>query len=231
MLKPLKNTIAGALSFAPTSLRTRFKEFNELMFWRMHKIKSGNEFYSAHMPQFFTKHFGLELADYNDKRILDVGCGPVGTLEWADMALERIGADPLANQYLKLGADRQKMKYVAAASEDLPFEDGYFDVVSMFNALDHVEDTAASIAELRRVCRPGGDLLIIVEINHKPTVSEPHFLTEEDILSIEGFDVVTKKVTSINEAHDVYQSLMENSPPSDPNGEAILSVHFRKKTI
>jgi len=55
---------------------------------------------------------------------LDIGCGPRGSLEWADMTKERYGLDPLANEYLKLGADKHKMKYVASGAEKIPFEDG-----------------------------------------------------------------------------------------------------------
>ena len=40
------------------------------------------------------KYFNLDKSFYKNKRILDVGCGPRGSLEWDDMALERVGLDP-----------------------------------------------------------------------------------------------------------------------------------------
>src|SRR4029079_10710133 len=100
---------------------------------------------------FYTSHFGLSASDYAGKRILDIGCGPRGSLEWADMTAERVGLDPLADEYLKLGAKNHKMSYVAAPSEKIPFPDGHFDVVCSFNSLDHVDDIPTTINKIIRV--------------------------------------------------------------------------------
>ena len=54
------------------------------------------------------------------------------------MAAERVGLDTLAPKYLKMGADRHKMTYVAASSDAIPFPAQHFDVVCAFNSLDHV---------------------------------------------------------------------------------------------
>ena len=37
----------------------------------------------------FTRRVGIEKDFYHNKKILDIGCGPRGSLEWADMAAER----------------------------------------------------------------------------------------------------------------------------------------------
>lgn len=231
MLKIVKNAVGKALSVAPPQLRTYFKETNEMLFWRMHKAKKGGELYNGHMAYYFTDHFGLSPDYYAGKKVLDVGCGPVGTLEWADGAAERVGLDPLADKYLTLGAKDHKMRYVNSGSEKMPFADGHFDIVTTFNSLDHVEDVDATIAELCRVVRPGGDLLLIVEINHEPTITEPHFLTEKilvDAITAKGFEVADKNVCAIREDHDVYASLKERPALANPDDEAILSIHFRK---
>jgi SAM-dependent methyltransferase len=44
----------------------------------------------------------------------------------------------------------------------LPFADETFDVVSAFDVLEHCEPEALALAELRRVLRPGGRLLLSV---------------------------------------------------------------------
>jgi len=105
--------------------------------------------------------------------VLDIGCGPRGSLEWADTASERIGLDPLPDEYRRLGAGAHRMRYVAAGSEDLPFPSGYFDVACTFNSLDHVDDLGRAIAEIQRVIEPGGLLLLLTELNHPPTLAEP----------------------------------------------------------
>jgi len=105
--------------------------------------------------------------------VLDVGCGPRGSLEWAHDAGRRVGADPLAARYAKLHSEPQGMEYVAARAESLPFPDASFDIVGCFNALDHVEDVDRVIVELVRVLAPGGDLLVVVDIGHDATELEP----------------------------------------------------------
>ena len=141
--------------------------------WVAFKLRSRQEQFLGLYDPCFTTLMGLSREDFRGKRILDIGCGPKGTLEWADMASERIGLDPLVDQYRMLGIDRHKAKYVKAHSEAIPYPDGYFDVVACFNALDHVDDIHKTIAEIKRVVAPGGLFLLAVDVNHTPTLAEP----------------------------------------------------------
>lgn len=149
----------------------RSKYVAELRYWKG-KAKDG-PLDNAGYEEVFTSFFGLNREFYAGKKILDIGCGPRGSLEWADMARERIGLDPLADSYMKIGAAEHKMRYVNAYSEAIPFEDGYFDVVSSTNSLDHVDDLDKAISEISRVLAPGGSFLLIVEVNHPATKCEP----------------------------------------------------------
>ncbi len=151
---------------------TKWKEFNELKYWKERKAKE-EVLRHDHYEAFYTTHFGLEPSFYDGKKILDIGCGPRGSLEWADGAAERCGLDPLADDYAKLGADRHKMTYVAAGSEAMPFENNRFDVVCSFNSLDHVADLGATVTEIKRVLKPGGLFLLLTDVNHDPTPYEP----------------------------------------------------------
>lgn len=167
--KPIADVIFKILT---TLLPVRFKRLSELYHWKSVK-KSEIEFTNQHYHQFFTTYFNLNNKYYNNKNILDIGCGPRGSLEWADMTKQRIGLDPLANQYLKLGASKQKMTYINATAEDIPFEANYFDVISSFNSLDHVDHLNQAVKEVKRVLKPGGLFLLITDVNHEPTVNEP----------------------------------------------------------
>ena len=146
------------------------KERNEIAYWRSRFAAEG-QLTNQRYVQSYTKTFDLEPSFYAGKRILDIGCGPRGSLEWADMAAERIGLDPLVPEYLKMGADRHKMTYVAASSDAIPFPAEYFDTVCAFNSLDHVAYLEKTIAEIKRVVRPGGLFLLITEVNH-PSYSD-----------------------------------------------------------
>ena len=148
------------------------KKVGELAYWSERKDIEGT-LLNGWFEGFYTDHFGLDRNDYRDKRVLDIGCGPRGSLEWATMARERVGADPLANEYLQMGAAHHAMTYAAAGAESLPFPDHSFDIVCSFNSLDHVDDLDASIAEMKRVTAVGGLLLVLTDVHDKPTPQEP----------------------------------------------------------
>jgi SAM-dependent methyltransferase len=167
------------------------KHAYEWAYWKSQQLEHGeleNDWYEW----LFTTQFGLSREFYRGKRILDVGCGPAGSLEWADVALERVGLDPLVRQYRSLGIDRHVMRYVEAGAEAMPFDDGHFDVVSLINSLDHVDDVKAAIAEIVRVVRPNGVILLIVEIHSTPTIAEPQTLSWEIAHQFPGTSVVSE---------------------------------------
>ena len=152
------------------------KHAAELAYWRDRAAEADLSASNALYERCFTDLFGIDAGAYAGKRMLDVGCGPRGSLEWADQAAERVGLDPLAEEYVRLHATPQSMTYVQGDAEAIPFPDATFDVVSTINSLDHVDDVGAAVAELTRVTRPGGRLLLLVDINHDPTPMEPHRL-------------------------------------------------------
>ncbi|MBW8015233.1 MAG: class I SAM-dependent methyltransferase [Planctomycetes bacterium] len=55
----------------------------------------------------------------------------------------------------------------------MTFEDGYFDIVTSINSLDHVDDLDKTISEIIRVTSKDGCFLLMVEVNHEPTKCEP----------------------------------------------------------
>jgi SAM-dependent methyltransferase len=148
------------------------KGHEELRYWRSVQEREGT-FQNSWYEFFYTTHFGIERDFYRGKKILDIGCGPRGSLEWADMAQTRVGVDPLADSYRQLRMRPQKMTYVASHAETIPFGDGYFDIVASFNSLDHVDDLQACVSEIIRVTAPGGLFLLLTDVNHKPTICEP----------------------------------------------------------
>lgn len=103
--------------------------------------------------------------DVDGRRVLDAGCG-AGPLTAAlrDRGAVVTGFDlspamiDLARQ--RLGADADL--HVADLGGPLPFGDDAFDVVVASLCLHYLEDWAAPLAELRRVLRPGGRLVVSV---------------------------------------------------------------------
>ena len=147
------------------------KRIGELAYWTGRK-EAEYQLANSWFESFYTEHFGLTLDDYADKRVLDVGCGPRGSLEWATMARQRVGVDPLADDYLKMGAADHAMTYVIAGAESIPFPDHSFDIVCSFNSLDHVDNLDAAIAEMKRLTALGGLLLVLTDVHKEPTPQE-----------------------------------------------------------
>ena len=103
-------------------------------------------------------------------RIIDIGTG-TGSLGIAALerwpAIEVVGidasrgmlevADAEADRRLR-GARRRRFSTTVAPADELPFEDGSFDIAISSFVLQLVPNRAAALREARRVVRPGGGI-------------------------------------------------------------------------
>jgi ubiquinone/menaquinone biosynthesis C-methylase UbiE len=207
---------------ASSVIRTLFPEYwkgrHELTYWKR-QVAQTPQLSNAHYVHFYTEYFGLSLDDYAGKRVLDIGCGPRGSLEWAEMTERRVGLDPLADQYQALGANRHAMEYANAPSERMPFDDDAFDIVCSFNSLDHVNDVDRTIGEIKRVLRPAGDLLLIVEINHPPTACEPHCIAPAALIKKLAPELTRSQLRAYRDVEGVgvYRSIEADDQFDDPS--------------
>jgi demethylmenaquinone methyltransferase/2-methoxy-6-polyprenyl-1,4-benzoquinol methylase len=93
------------------------------------------------------------------ERVLDVAAGTaVSTAELARSGAWCVAAD-FSLGMLRHGAARDVPK-VGADAMRLPFADGVFDAVTISFGLRNIVDPVAALAELRRVTRPGGRLVV-----------------------------------------------------------------------
>ena len=99
--------------------------------------------------------------ELQDRAIVDVGCGAGELVRW----LRTQGAEPVGVECgevmraMALEADPDNtLDYVNAVGQDLPFDDGTFDVVTFIFSLHHVpaDEMVNALTEAHRVLRPGG---------------------------------------------------------------------------
>lgn len=109
---------------------------------------------------------------YNSSNYLDAG---------APKHIDIVGIDPNENmaEYAKRAAasqglfPRHSLRVVRGVAEALPLADGVADAVVSTFCLCAVADPARAVSEVRRVLKPGGQLLFLEHVlDHRPGVAE-----------------------------------------------------------
>lgn len=104
-------------------------------------------------------------------KVLDVGCG-AGSVAKAVRRerpdLEVFGCDLSESALALVGRSPEGVHFRLATAEKLPFGDGEFDFVWIFDVLEHVEYPDRVLAEVARVLRPGGVFHIVLPLEGQP---------------------------------------------------------------
>lgn len=103
-----------------------------------------------------------------DGPALDFGCGRGYWLDhMTATGLTAVGVEP----------DPQRVRDAAAHAPvavgeggRLPFKDGSFGLVWCIHVLHHLDDPSAALAEVRRVLRPGGHLVLAETVEDNPVI-------------------------------------------------------------
>jgi ubiquinone/menaquinone biosynthesis C-methylase UbiE len=101
-----------------------------------------------------------------DERALDVGTGAGAlALALAPLVREVVGVDR-SPELLALARERAapNTSFVEADAEHLPYDAGSFDLACTLRTLHHVPRPELVLAELVRVTRPGGHVLVVDQI-------------------------------------------------------------------
>ncbi len=131
------------------------------------------------------------------ERVLDLAAGTaVSTVSLAQSGAWCVAAD-FSLGMLRAGADRPVPK-VAADALHLPFADGAFDAVTISFGLRNVADPDTALAELARVTRPGGRL-VVCEFG-TPTWA-PYRAAYHDVVLRRVLPAIARAVSSNPEAY------------------------------
>jgi SAM-dependent methyltransferase len=117
---------------------------------------------------------GLALSE--QARLLDVGCGTGANLRFLSAYGRALGVDRSAAA-ARFASGRAPAPVLRAEVASLPVASESIDLVTALDLLEHVEDEAACMDEMERVCRPGGFVLVTVP-------AHPWMWGRQDVLSL-----------------------------------------------
>ncbi len=212
----------------------RSKEDAELGYWKKCFRKEGQTFQNAHYQRLLLAMAGEKDDGFlKGLRVADFGCGPRGSLAWVNSTDTKIGIDLLATAYLKQFSAVMRshgMIYVNSTEKSIPIPAGYLDIVFTLNSFDHVADIDLMAAEIRRILKPGGELIGSFNLNEAKTKAEPNSLCEiwlrESFFA--GYEISSWRVSARPQSGYLYQPLLDDKL-IPVNGEpAILWVRARK---
>jgi ubiquinone/menaquinone biosynthesis C-methylase UbiE len=99
-------------------------------------------------------------------RLLDIGCGTGFIIDLAkDLFLEIRGVDVTQAMLDRVDVSSGNITLLNCSAEKLPYSDNYFDVITAYAFLHHVEDYRKIIKEAFRVLKRGGSFYIDLEPN------------------------------------------------------------------
>ena len=128
-----------------------------------------NHFLSLGIDKIWRRKAVKELREIQPKRILDIatGTGDFALATLKVMPEEVIGMD-ISEGMLDVGKVKMRKKKVdhivsmqLGDSENLPFEDNYFDAVTVGFGVRNFEDLEKGLSEMLRVIRPNGKAIIL----------------------------------------------------------------------
>lgn len=133
-----------------------------------------------------------------DSKVLDVGCATGGMMRVLQ-GLGRFTGLDASPKAAAIARQRSGNPVVIGDATAMPFEDATFDGVTALDVLEHIQDDAAAVREIRRVLKPGGPLIATVPchpllfsthdraLHHVRRYTRPQFLA---LLRNEGFTPV-----------------------------------------
>ena len=116
----------------------------------------------GHGPEFF--------AGYHDmvrkfvppgSMVLEAGCGTGASCALLAGDGYRVTGTDLSEMFLDRSLESEAVKLMAADVSALPFADGQFDAVLSHQMIEHVVPVARALAEMGRVVKPGGLVLLM----------------------------------------------------------------------
>lgn len=154
-------------------------------------------------------------------RLLDIGCGTGFIINLAHDLFQSIdGIDITPAMLAKVDTSRGNIRLHNGAVESLPFEDGWFDMVSSYAFMHHVADHKQILHEVARVLRKGGLFYIDLE----PNKLFWHSMVELERARGSYSDILTREIDSVLHTDEAVESEFGIAGQTFKDAEPIKSV-------
>lgn len=194
----------------------REAQLRELGFWRwvafegyqgLNPIK-----FKSHQKTFMLKSFdqtGWARNSFSNKTIVELGCGPLGMLEFIP-GKKKIGIDPLNEYYSLLFSEFRKQKVHYVPNIEAIEGNSFADLVICFNVFDHTDKPEYYIKKLFNLLKPEGKF--IFEVN----CHEPGFEGSDEHSRMHPSPLTSAEVRNlVSQYANVEGSLESSSPNAD----------------
>jgi SAM-dependent methyltransferase len=96
-------------------------------------------------------------------QVLDVGCGTGANLRLlVELGYQDVTGLDCSEEAIRWCAEKRLPPVKRGDLCQLPFPGDHFDMILATDVLEHIDDEGAAVAELHRVLRPGGTLIVTV---------------------------------------------------------------------
>ena len=141
------------------------------------------------------------IPEHEDVRVLDVGTGMASTVKFLLRHLSKqsrvFSLDPSEDVLTKARSalsadDRQRVTLTKGSADELKFGDGFFDIVVSVMVMHHIEAVGGSVAEMSRVLKQGGRLIIVDYSPEAHTLDFQSRHSEEDFFESDTISIAAR---------------------------------------
>lgn len=126
-----------------------FRELEHSHFW----FVSRRRIFFAELDRAFSEATG--------HRVLEIGCGAGGMLGPLERYGDVHGLD-IDHEFTAFCKSRGFERVLCGSGYELPYADASFDLVCLFDTIEHIPDDEQTLREVARVLRPGGAVFVSV---------------------------------------------------------------------
>ena len=117
-------------------------------------------FDAAQAASYYRDYVGFVSRDAVGERLLDVGCGNGwSSFLFSERGFDTVGIDVDATAFEP--TESPNVSFHTGSAATMPYDDASFDVVAYYQALEHMTDPGAVLAEGYRVLRPNGSIVVV----------------------------------------------------------------------